>query len=390
MTFKQAYDKYLPLIPQLAKLEECEQDSVWHAEGNVLIHTEMVYNVALLEPSPEKELLLLAALLHDIGKPFVTRRKEIKGVEKVIAPGHERLGRSFVLKQLIDTMPWSDLIRLANLVGYHQEPKMLVIKDEHLDKYQLHNWRIHGAYELMYHLERADMIGRTGPDKEEQLEYLEFYKSYCKDLPRASYFNFDGADHPDFWNFRFRKACEDLSKHTGISNTPSYLNYVQPRSLVNIMCGPSGSGKSTLREQLLSKINSEVISLDEIRKEITGDASDQSENEKVINIAHQRYRKLLGERKNIIWDATCLRKDYRDPLISLANKYDAQVNLLCFLKTKETCLANNKKRTRQVPDSVIDKQFASFEVPEDKEATLFFITKEGVACSPGSIRPNYI
>lgn len=59
---------------------DCPQDSQWHSEGNVYIHTEMVLNTlyelfdgeASHLNDHQRMILTYAALLHDIGKPFCT------------------------------------------------------------------------------------------------------------------------------------------------------------------------------------------------------------------------------------------------------------------------------------------------------------------------------
>src|SRR5690242_19175487 len=70
-------------MPELQEMANCPQDPVWHAEGDVLIHTQMVMDAALAEieaatdlSKTEKQSVYLAALLHDVGKPASTYRSE--------------------------------------------------------------------------------------------------------------------------------------------------------------------------------------------------------------------------------------------------------------------------------------------------------------------------
>lgn len=87
-------------FPLLDKFKNTEQDKEWHAEGNVAIHTDMVLQelYALLSSEAnhiqgvKRQVLILSALLHDIAKPLTTRRKEISGVERVVASRHEEIG----------------------------------------------------------------------------------------------------------------------------------------------------------------------------------------------------------------------------------------------------------------------------------------------------------
>jgi putative nucleotidyltransferase with HDIG domain len=82
-------------FPALRLLAGCPQDSVHHAEGNVLIHTRMVVEalVSIPEwqalPSPERRIVFTAALLHDVAKPACTR---IEDDGRITSRGHSKRG----------------------------------------------------------------------------------------------------------------------------------------------------------------------------------------------------------------------------------------------------------------------------------------------------------
>ena len=84
---------FAPLIPRTP------QDALWHAEGNVYIHTSQVLHelYQLLKQdkvilSPEKRIaLVLATVFHDIAKPFTTREKVINSPYEAIARRHSHL-----------------------------------------------------------------------------------------------------------------------------------------------------------------------------------------------------------------------------------------------------------------------------------------------------------
>lgn len=69
-------------IPELRALGETPQDPGWHPEGDVLVHSLWAADLAAahaiehdLDPD-QRELLVLAALFHDIGKPLTTRHHD--------------------------------------------------------------------------------------------------------------------------------------------------------------------------------------------------------------------------------------------------------------------------------------------------------------------------
>ena len=75
---------------------------------------------------------------------------------------------------------------------------------------------------------------------------------------------------------------------------------LSPKPSLYVMCGLSGSGKSTIAKEYQKKIpGSVIISSDEIREELCdGDRADQSKNNEVFRIFHDRIRKNLEKHKN--------------------------------------------------------------------------------------------
>lgn len=74
-----------------------------------------------------------------------------------------------------------------------------------------------------------------------------------------------------------------------------------------VLVGLSGSGKSTIATQIANENpNTIIVSSDAIREELTGNYEDQEHNEEVFKIFHDRLRKNLENKKNVIADATSL------------------------------------------------------------------------------------
>jgi predicted kinase len=128
-----------------------------------------------------------------------------------------------------------------------------------------------------------------------------------------------------------------------------------------IMCGISGSGKSTWIANNL--VDFEVISLDDIRAEINGKRSCQKSRGQVLQLAKQRFKKALAEKRNLVWDATNTRKDFREPLIELAINYGALVTLVVFQLSAKSLKQYNHNRTFSVSDDVQQNQLKKFEWP---------------------------
>jgi hypothetical protein len=119
----------------LTKLKDTVQDSEWHSEGDVHIHTDMVIDETcrLFELNnftlQDKYILLMAAIFHDIAKPITTKESERNGKIRIIAPKHEYDGYSYLFYRFLDEdMTENERNTILELVGYHQRPKLLVIK----------------------------------------------------------------------------------------------------------------------------------------------------------------------------------------------------------------------------------------------------------------------
>lgn len=135
-----------------------------------------------------------------------------------------------------------------------------------------------------------------------------------------------------------------------------------------IMTGLSGSGKSTIAQKLAEENpNTVIVSSDAIREELTDKVEDQTENEEVFKIFHNRIRKNLENKKNVIADATNITMKSRRAIMTKVNGLD--VEKICYLipKPYEQCKVDNKNRLHPVPDEVLDKQIMRFQVPFKEE-----------------------
>lgn len=370
--------KYLgDLFPLLKEFKNTIQDPVWHAEGNVHIHTDMVleelYKIFDQEYTPteyDRQILILAAILHDIAKPITTHTCKETG--RVKASGHESKGKDYLVFRLINLdIEFSSYRQIINLVGYHQRPKLLVIKDDPDYKYLALTHYFN--YELMYWLEMADLRGRTCDDKEDTIMYLDEYLFKTQEiLKRVS---------EDKKSYRPETHVESKwSKHllrTGQINSlleaPAKLyDKLQSDKFFKfvLMCGIPGVGKSTTIKKYYS--NYQVISMDDIRAEF-GSRQDQSNNKQVAVIAKERLKEAFRKKQNVIWDATSIRKDHRAELLTLAENYGAYTELLLLLDTEKNIRKKNSERQFAVPDSVISKMMSNFQYPTPDEAVSVLI-----------------
>lgn len=359
-------------FPLLYKFKSTIQDPEWHAEGDVYIHTQMVLDelYKILEtttlPPYKRQSLILGAILHDIAKPLTTYTCNETG--RVKASRHEAKGKEYLIYKLLELeLNTSVYLEVLELVGQHQKPKLLVIKNEPDSKYyKLMN---DCDYMQLYYLELADIRGRTCKDLDIQVMYLSEFKNKCDILSEKIKEQVDVNVHVRHKGL-YGLTTEEVSNVHEFQ--PKY-GYKGQASFVTILSAISGTGKSTFVENSLENNDKVVISLDNIRAELSF-REDQSRNSEVVRIAQERFKQALREKKKIIWDATNTRKEHREKLITTAMNYGAYVVVQVLLAKENTIRIRNKNRKYAVPEHVIDKQIKQFQLPTKSEAHQVYYT----------------
>lgn len=153
-------------FPQLDAMRETPQDEEWHPEGNVWIHTGMVIDraAALRQADDDDLALMLAALLHDVGKPLCTR---VEG-GRVTSRSHSKLGIEPATRLLYRWRAPNRLIaKVCALVEHHLAPALYVKNGAKARGYRRLARQLEDAgvsIELLVRLARADHLGRTTSD----------------------------------------------------------------------------------------------------------------------------------------------------------------------------------------------------------------------------------
>ena len=390
-TLAAAWSRTLPLLNELAVTP---QDAIWHAEGDVAIHTAMVLaearSIAAAEALADdgKLTLLLSAVLHDIGKPLTTRTRVINDVERIVSPRHAEAGRSWLALRLQELgLPTHVESGVITLTGFHHHPRRLVQDDAPAAA-----WRRLARQcplRLVYHLEQADLRGRHCPDLPEQLEMIELFRLRCEELGLWA-----GGDPWGEWATAMEDAFRDRSGafrrhalHAGIrAAEEGVIQSVEeaiarawslrdPAPDLTVLCGPSGSGKS--HWIATHRAGATVISLDELRQEIAGKRSDQTMNGQILQAAKERLKAALRGGGSIVWDATSLRAEMRSWVLQLGFDYGAHVTLVALQTPLSTLHSRNRKREHPIPISVLERQLETLEWPTASEAHELVVVRGG-------------
>ena len=141
------------------------------------------------------------------------------------------------------------------------------------------------------------------------------------------------------------------------------MHKVKPRLIV--MVGLPASGKSSYAKKLEKEnpTNSVIVSSEAIREEIWGSVEDQSRNGEVFRIFHERIRRNLEKKKDVIADATNITMKSRRAILNRVNGLDVHKECYIMSKTFGCCLEDNKDREHPVPERVLYKQLLKFQIP---------------------------
>lgn len=378
--------------PLFNLFEKTEQDKLWHSEGNVKTHTNMVMNEAknLKEYNElrdsEKKILMYSALFHDYAKPITTKTKIKDGVKRIVAPDHEKIAASLLFfankPKDLNLHEWMSVI---NLVKSHNLLKKAIVNGCH--KKDFYYALIEsGSNKLLYMLEKADILGRECIDKNEQLQAVEIFREFCfeyslwskSDTEREMEINirYISEKRKDITEKQARiifkkyinSFIKGVSYHVDEEISKSYNYFGKKRtSVVTMLCGISGSGKTNFIKNNF-KNNITIISLDEIRRELFGSAELQTNNNDVKRTAYCKLKECLQKGEDCIWDATNIRFDFRKKIIDMCEAYNGTSRIILINNQIDNILKLNRKRGRVVGNDVIEDQINRFQIPFETES----------------------
>lgn len=340
-------------FPVLGGLAGCPQDSVHHAEGDVLIHTRMVVEALTAMhawrelPQAEREIVFTAALLHDVAKPDCTRVED----GRVTSRGHSKRGAILARSMLWSMgLPMAAREQVASLIRYHQIPFFLIDKED--GRRTLYEVSQSARCDLLALVAEADARGRVCADSQRLLDNISLFAQYAEEhecLKRPRQFP---NDHSRF--LYFRKEGRD----------PDYPAYDDTVCEVVMMSGLPGAGKDFWVAENLA--GWPVISLDALRREMKVSPTDNQGP--VVSRAREAARVYLRRRLSFVWNATNVSRQMRELSINLFAAYNARVRIVYVEAPEERLYAQNRERDDAVPAEVIRKLTARWEVPDMTEA----------------------
>ena len=352
-----AWDSLEQHFEWVRDMNDVQQSTAHHAEGNVGIHTRMVLE-ALQQSSgyqaltaQNQEIVWTAALLHDVEKRSTSVDE---GEGKISAKGHARKGE-FTARTLLYrdfAAPFAVREQIAALVRYHGLPLWWSEKLDPTKSVCEASLRVDTS--LLKLLAEADIRGRICNDKHELLDTLELFEMFCREqgcwaAPRAFANN----------NARFHYFDKENS----------YIDFVPHENFkceVTLLSGLPAMGK----DHYLQSVGADtpVVSLDAIRRKYKLSPTDKSANGWVVQTAKEEARSYLRKRQDFIWNATNITRQMRTQLIDLFTDYGAKVKIVYLERPYNVWRKQNRNREYVVPKTVLDTMLSKLEVPLLTEA----------------------
>lgn len=346
------------VFPRLRALETTPQSPRYHAEGNVGVHTRMVLD-ALFEddhfrtaPGSRREVLFLAALLHDLCKPETTVIDPLTG--DIGQPGHSRRGAVDVRTLLWRAGAPFDLREsVCRIISAHQVP-FFAFDSRRGESPEFIARKLSWGLDLrdLVCVARADMQGRICVDRQARLDDIRLFEQLaqedgCWGMPRA-------AASP----YTRLMAARGMAVHL---DTPLF----QPAgSAVTVLSGLPAAGKDTWVARHAPELP--VVSFDDAKAAL-GLKHGQNDG-MAAHFAVDKARELLRRHEPFVWNATHLSEQMRSKTLELLFAYDADVRLVYLEAPREEVFRRNARRDTTLTRRDLERMLHRWEVPLPWEA----------------------
>lgn len=346
------------LIPALLALEDTPQDPRHHAEGPVGLHTRMVLDALLDDPywqaaePARRDVMFLAALLHDIAKPATTVIDPVSGA--ISQPGHSARGAVDARRLLWRAgMPFAEREAVCRIVAVHQLPFFAFnSRRGETPEYIVRrlSWELQVA-ELAC-VARADLRGRHCADQANLLADVALFEELaseqgCLDGP------WPAAD-----------AHTRLMYARGMAIDPHYPLHFEAGSAVTLLSGMPASGKDRWVQAHGQGLP--VVSFDDARAEL---GLVHGENDgRAAHHAVDKAKALLRARQPFIWNATNLSRSLRNKALDLLFAYGAKVHLVYLEVPEAEVLRRNSRRDSTLSNASLLRMLNRWELPLPWEA----------------------
>ena len=341
------------------------QNPLFHGEGNVYVHMQMVCRELTKDPAfyklsaRQQNELFLAAILHDIGKVKTTRLEDGNWVSPHHSSTGSQMARAF-LWQDCGICGTRELLSFREtvcaLIRCHMLPVYLMDQEE--PERKLREVAAVGelaedfSWHLLCMLAEADVKGRIANDIEKGHAQVELARMMAEEAECL------------YGPYHFADGFTKRAYLSGRNVQPQQTLYDDTWGEIMMLSGLPGTGKDTWIRNNYPEMP--MVSLDEIRAELEiRPADNQGE---VIRAAQERAKEYLQKKQSFIWNATDLTKETRQKQIRLFERYGARVRIIYLETDEQTREARNTGRTDSVPEGVVARMLEKTVPPTPDEA----------------------
>ena len=348
----------LALFPVLEQAKTTPQDPVYHGEGDVWTHTQMVVAELLVladfqaASKSEQRILFLAALLHDVAK---YRTTVINEDGRIGQPGHSKKGALDARILLWELgLPFAEREAVCSLIAVHQVP-FFAFEDNrhgHTPQWLCHSLSWQTNVRLLCALAEADMQGRVCADKSRALDNIALLRELareegCEQTPKV-----------------FANEHTRLRYFQGHEVYPDFALQLPQGSKVTLMCGLPASGKNTWVTQHAGGVP--VLSYDDTRQRL---GLKYGANEGLVaHTVFEMAKTYLREKQDFVWNATHLSAQMRQKNVAVSLAYDAHVRIAYVEADKATLLKRNQARDSSLSNAKLLQMLKHWEMPSVLEA----------------------
>ena len=340
-------------------MDGCDQDPVWHGEGDVLVHTRMVCE-ALIQmqawrelPPQDRAALFAAALMHDVAKPVVQREED----GRIRAPRHAskgaRMTRSLLWRHYLPPRSLEHTRLREEIVGLVRRHGLpLYLLDEANPGRAVIGASQTVRLDRVAMLAEADARGRECADQAELLDRVDLFREIARENGCYTSARAFASDHGRYLYFQGRDLDPDCEV------------YDDTRLEVVVTSGLPAAGKDYWIARHAADLP--VVSLDAIREELG--IRPEADQGAVVARAKEQARAHLRVATPFVWNATNVTRPMRSQLFTLLHDYCARIRIVYTETTWDELLRRNRARSNRVPEAVLVKLAGKLDVPDLTEA----------------------